>query len=497
MNSKDKTFFGQPRGLATLFYTVMWERFSYYGMRAILLFYMYYGIKAGGLGMNPTLAASVMSIYGSLVYISTIAGGWLADRVWGAHRTTFIGGVLIMLGHISLSLPFREIGLFLSIAFIVMGSGLLNPAASAMVGDLYDDNDNRRDAGFSLFVFGINLGAVIAPIAVPWASSGFGANLFLDGHTNNFHAGFILAAIGMLLGLIQYSVTGRKYLSKEDFKPGDPLTKVELNAVVRKSLLGVLILVAILAGMFFFKALTIDNIVNLITVIAILMPVVYFWMMLTSDKVTKLEKSRVIAYIPLFIAAAIFWGIEESGSTILALFAANRTVLHIGGWHFQAANFQLLNPLFIMILTPVFVALWNNWKKQPSAPAKFAGALVFAGLSYIWMAIPGILFGTAGRVSPLWLVGSWFIVEIGEMLNSPIGLSTTTKLAPVAFKSQMMSLWYMADSVGQAVTAQTVKLYTPGTEVQYFIGVGAVSVVFGIILMFLVKRIHGLMQGVD
>lgn len=490
----DKSFFGQPRGLATLFYTVMWERFSYYGMRAILIFYMYYAIEKGGLGMSQTLAASIMSIYGSLVYISTIAGGWLADRVWGPRRTTFIGGVLIMLGHICLSLPFGSAALYLSIAFIVMGSGLLNPASSAMVGDLYEENDNRRDAGFSLFVFGINLGAVIAPIAVPWAASGFGLHLF--GNETNFHAGFSLAAIGMFFGLLQYWFDGKKYLNEKDFKPNDPLNENEKQKLTKQVLLGVLALIIVLAVMFFMGSLNIDGIINLITVIAIAMPVIYFVMMLRSDKVTKIEKNRVLAYIPLFIAAAIFWGIEESGSTVLALFAANRTVLHLGAWHFEAANFQVLNPLFIMILTPVFVALWNNWKKQPSAPGKFSGALIFAGLSYVWMAIPAFI-SPDHRVSPLWLVGSWFLVEIGEMLNSPIGLSVTTKLAPKAFKSQMMSLWYMADSVGQAVTAQTVKLYTPKTEVQYFLAVGIVSLVFGIILMFLVKRIHSLMEGID
>lgn len=219
-------------------------------------------------------------------------------------------------------------------------------------------------------------------------------------------------------------------------------------------------------------------------------------MMFRSSKVTKIERSRVKAYIPLFFAAAIFWGIEESGSVVLALFAEQRTVLHIGGWHFTAANFQSLNPLFIMILTPVFVWLWEHWKKQPTAPGKFAAGLVFAGLSYMWMALPGMLYGTSGRVSPFWLVGSWFIVEIAEMLISPIGLSITTKLAPNAFRSQMMSMWFMADATGQAINAQIVKFYSSGTEVQYFMAVGLVSVVFSVIMFVLVKKINVLMEGV-
>ncbi|MDO4911965.1 MAG: peptide MFS transporter [Lactobacillus sp.] len=491
----DKAFFGQPRGLSILFSTVMWERFSYYGMRAILLFYMYYAVEQGGLGMSQTLAASIMSIYGALVYISTILGGWLADRVWGARKTTFIGGLLIMLGHICLSLPFGKPALYLSIVFIVLGSGLLNPSASSMVGDLYDKNDNRRDAGFSLFVFGINVGAVLAPVLVPWASTGFGLHLF--GNQMNFHAGFSLAAIGMFIGLIHYSFAGHQYLGDESLKPNDPLNEAEKKQAVVRFVVGIIALIIVMVIMQLTHTLNIENVINVITVVAIIMPIVYFVMMLTSDKVTKVEKSRVWAYIPLFIAAAIFWGIEESGSTILALFAANQTRLSIAGFPLQAANFQLLNPLFIMLLTPVFVALWSKWKNQPTSPSKFAWALVFAGLSYAWMAIPVQLFGISAKVSPWWLVGSWFLVEIGEMLNSPIGLSVTTKLAPAAFKSQMMSLWYMADSVGQAVTAQTVKLYKPTTEVNYFLAVGVVSILFGVILFFLSKRIHGLMQGIN
>ena len=498
MNQKtnDHSFFGHPRGLATLFFTEMWERFSYYGMRAILLFYMYYAVTKGGLGMDQTTAASIMSIYGSLVYLSGVVGGWLSDRVWGPRRTVFIGGVLIMFGHIALSLPFGVTALYVSIVLIVVGTGLLKPNVSEMVGGLYSPEDRRRDSGFSMFVFGINLGAAVAPWAVPWAANGFGLNLFHG--EMNFHAGFSLAAIGMFFGLIQYVVGGRKYLSKDSLYPDDPIEKDDLRPVIIWTLVGVVALIIVLGLLAALGQLNINNIITLITIIAIALPIYYFIMMLNSKKVTKVEKSRVVAYIPLFIAAVIFWGIEESGSVVLALFAQQRTVLHIGGWHFAAANFQTLNPLFIMILTPVFVTLWDRWKNQPSAPGKFAAGLVFAGLSYAFMALPALIHGTtAGRVSPFWLVGSWFIVEIGEMLISPIGLSVTTRLAPNAFKSQMMSMWFMADAAGQAVNAQIVKYYSSSTEVPYFLTIGIVSIVFGVILMFFVKKIHGLMGGVD
>ena len=494
--SMDASFFGQPRGLSTLFFTEMWERFSYYGMRAILLFYMYYAVSQGGLGMDQATAASIMSIDGSLVYLSGVVGGWLSDRVWGARKTVFIGGVLIMFGHIALSLPFGLPALYASIALIVAGTGLLKPNVSDMVGSLYDEGDKRRDAGFSMFVFGINLGAAVAPWAVPWAANGFGFHLF--GSTMNFHAGFSLAAIGMFFGLIQYWLDGKKYLSKDSLYPNDPIDREGLKPIITWTIVGVIVLAVVLGLLAAMGQLNITNVINIITIIAIALPIIYFIMMLNSKKVTKVERSRVIAYIPLFIAAAIFWGIEESGSVVLALFAEQRTVLHIGGWHFAAANFQTLNPLFIMILTPFFVWLWSKWKHQPSAPGKFAAGMVIAGLSYMWMALPGIIHGTtAGRVSPFWLVGSWFIVEIAEMLISPIGLSVTTKLAPKAFQSQMMSMWFLADSAGQAVNAQIVKYYSSATEIPYFLIIGTVSVVFGVIMFFMVKKIHNLMGGID
>ncbi|CUS26833.1 Di-/tripeptide transporter [Paucilactobacillus oligofermentans DSM 15707 = LMG 22743] len=491
----DSSFMGQPRGLSTLFFTETWERFSYYGMRAILIFYMIQAIKDGGLGLDQTTAASIMSIYGSLVYMSGVIGGWLSDRIWGSRRTVFIGGVLIMLGHIALSIPAGSPALFASIGLIVAGTGLLKPNVSEMVGGLYSETDRRRDAGFSLFVFGINFGAAVAPILVPWASDGFGLNLF--GNHINYHAGFALAAIGMFFGLIQYYFDGKKYLPSESLYPKDPIERENMKPIITWSVIAVVALAAVLGLLAAMGNLNIDSVIWLITIIAIAIPVIYFITMLNSRKVNKVEKSRVWAYIPLFLAAVMFWAIEESGSTILALFAANRTVLHLGAWHFQAANFQLMNPLFIMLLTPVFVIIWSRWKNQPSAPGKFTGGLIIAGLSYVFIALPGLLYGTDGKVSPLWLVGSWFIVEIAEMLISPIGLSVTTKLAPKAFTAQMMSMWFLSNSAGQAINAQIVKFYTPGTEVQYFLSVGGASILLGIILLFFVKRIHKLMAGID
>ncbi|WP_159561471.1 peptide MFS transporter [Streptococcus halichoeri] len=489
-HNNTKTFFGHPRGLATLFFTEMWERFSYYGMRAILLYYMYYSVSQGGLGMDKTTAASIMAIYGSLVYLSSVIGGFISDRILGSRRTVLYGGILIMFGHIALATPFGQTALFISIGLIIFGTGLLKPNVSDMVGGLYAENDARRDAGFSIFVFGINLGAFIAPALVGYL-----------GQEVNFHLGFSLAAIGMFFGLLQYVIDGKKYLTKDSLRPNDPLSRAEKVTLFKKVgvILGLVGLGLIILGVM--DMLTIEVIINIFSVIAVAIPIVYFINILSSDKITSVERSRVWSYIPLFIASILFWSIEEQGSVVLALFADEQTRLYLNffGYHlnFPSSYFQSMNPLFIMLYVPFFAWLWAKWgEKQPSSPKKFAYGLFFAGASFLWMMLPGMLFGVDAKVSPLWLTVSWAIVIVGEMLISPVGLSATSKLAPKAFQAQMMSIWFLSNAAAQAINAQIVKLYTPGTEVFYYAIMGGITVAFGFILLFYVPRIEKLMAGI-
>ncbi|MDC7954174.1 peptide MFS transporter [Liquorilactobacillus mali] len=483
----DVMFLGHPRGLSTLFFTEMWERFSYYGMRAILLYYMYYAVDVGGLGFSKSLALSIMSIYGALVYLSSVLGGFISDRIWGSRRTVFVGGILIMLGHTVLATPFGKLALFISIALIVIGTGLLKPNVSEMVGELYQKDDARRDTGFNIFVFGINLGAFIAPIIVGYL-----------GQKVNFHLGFSLAAVGMLVGLIQYYFDGNKYLSKDSLYPNDPIDPSELRTIIKKILLFVIVITLTLIIMYLFNLLTISNVILLITVIAVLIPIYYFVVMLNSRKITKSERSHVWAYVPLFIASILFWSIEEQGAVVLAIFANEQTRLEFFGYSFPSSWFQSMNPLFIMIYAPIFAIIWTTLgSKQPSAPSKFSYGLFFAGLSFLWMMLPGILFSTDTKVGPLWLITSWALVIIGEMLISPIGLSATTKLAPKAFQSQMMSLWFISDAVAQAFNSQLVRFYNGQNEVAYFGIVGAVTILFGVILLMFSSKIKKLMRGIE
>ncbi|MCV9886197.1 peptide MFS transporter [Metabacillus halosaccharovorans] len=481
-----KGFFGHPKGLFTLFFTEFWERFSYYGMRAILVFYMYYEVSKGGLGLEESTALAIMSIYGSLVYMSGIIGGWLADRIFGTSKAIFYGGIFIMLGHIALAIPGSLSMFFVSMVLIVIGTGLLKPNVSSVVGDIYSETDNRRDAGFSIFYMGINFGGFLAPLIVGEV-----------GMKHDFHLGFGIAAIGMFFGLLVFVFTKKKNLGLAGTVVPNPLSPTEKKKVFATIGISAVILAAIIAITISMGILTIDTFVALIGILGILIPTIYFIVMYRSPKTTATERSRIIAYIPLFIAAVMFWAIQEQGSTILAHYADKRTDLEFLGFTISPAWFQSLNPLFIIILAPVFAGLWVKLgDRQPSVPQKFSLGLLFAGLSFIVILVPGALTGEGELVSPLWLVLSYFIVVLGELCLSPVGLSATTKLAPNAFSAQTMSLWFLSSAAAQAINAQIVGFYTPETENLYFGTIGGVAIILAIILFLLSPKIQVFMKGV-
>ncbi|MGM0778903.1 MAG: peptide MFS transporter [Bacillota bacterium] len=481
-----KGFFGHPKGLFTLFFTEFWERFSYYGMRAILVFYMYYEVSKGGLGLDEPTALAIMSIYGSLVYMSGIIGGWIADRLLGTSRAVFYGGILIMLGHIALSIPGSLAMFFVSMVLIVLGTGLLKPNVSSVVGDIYSPEDNRRDAGFSIFYMGINLGGFLAPLIVGTV-----------GMKYNFHLGFALAAVGMFFGLLVFIFTKKKNLGLAGTYISNPLSANEKKTVYTRIGLGAVIIAILVAVGIPTGLLTFDSFIALVGILGIGLPIIYFTMMYRSPKTTEVERSRIIAYIPLFIASVMFWAIQEQGSTILANYADKRTQLEFMGLDISPAWFQSLNPLFIIFFAPVFAWLWVKLgDRQPSVPQKFSLGLLFAGLSFIVILLPAYLGGTDSLVSPLWLVLSYFIVVLGELCLSPVGLSATTKLAPAAFSAQTMSLWFLSNAAAQAINAQIVKFYTPETEMTYFGVIGASAILLSIILFLLSPKIQGFMKGV-
>lgn len=480
-----KGFIGHPKGLFSLFFTEFWERFSYYGMRAILIFYMYYAVKDGGLGLDRAQANIIMSIYGSLIYMSGIIGGWIADRILGTQKSVFYGGVMIMLGHIALSLPGGVTALYASMVLIIIGTGLLKPNVSAVVGDLYAQNDARRDSGFTIFYMGINMGAFLSPLLVGWTEKQWG-----------FHAGFAVAAVGMFIGLVVFWVT-KKNLGLAGSRPTNPLLPEERKKTF--TIFGTAGIAIVIAGVLAYVTgnFTIENFSLLITTLGILIPTVFIAYMYRSPKTNADEKSRLLAYIPLFICAVVFWAIQEQSATILATFVDTRTDLTLGNFEISPAWFQSLNPLFIITIAPLFAIMWTKLgERGPSTPKKFALSLFFSGASFLIMVVAIILTGAGALVNPLWVVLSFFLVVLGELLLSPVGLSATTKLAPQAFAGQTMALWFLASAAAQAINAQLVRIYEIVSETSYFGVLGGLSVLLGIVLLLMSPMISRAMRGV-
>lgn len=493
LNKTEKTFFGQPRGLLTLFQTEFWERFSYYGMRAILVYYLYALTTAdnAGLELPKAQAMAIVSIYGALVYLSTIVGGWIADRLLGASQTILIGGILITFGHVALATPFGLTSLFVSLFLIILGTGMLKPNISNMVGHLYSKEDPRRDTGFNIFVVGINMGSLIAPLVVGTVGQGI-----------NYHLGFSLAAIGMIVALFVYWYGRVRHFPEIGRKPSNPM-----NAREKLLFLIGLIVVVVVAFIGFFMLYKADpknfinNFINFLSVVGIVVPIIYFVMMFASKKVASDERRKLTAYIPLFLSAIVFWAIEEQSSTVIAVWGESRTNLNPTWFgmtfHIDPSWYQLLNPLFIVLLSPIFVRLWNKLgDRQPSTIVKFGIGLVLTGISYLIMTLPGLLNGTSGRASALWLVLMFAVQMAGELLVSPVGLSVSTKLAPVAFQSQMMAMWFLADSTSQAINAQISPFFKASTEVNFFGIVGIIGIAVGIILLLIKKPILKLMGDI-
>lgn len=492
INSTPRTgFFGHPKGLSTLFFTEFWERFSYYGMKAILAYYIYYSVSKGGFGIDQGLALQIVSIYGALVYMSGVIGGWIADRITGTRHALFYGGILIMIGHILLSLPSNFTILLVALLFLIIGTGLLKPNISSTVGLLYEKNDPRLDSAFTIFYMSINLGALISPLLIGWLQVNVG-----------FHAGFAVAAVGMFIGLVIYFITNKKYLGLAGIEVPDPLSSDEKKKIT-KIIIAITVIVAIVCALLAsFGQLTLPNFANFISILGVILPVIYFIKIITSKKTEDFERSRVYAYIPLFIAAVAFWMIQEQGSTVLAQFADTKTQLSMskltGGmidFNIPAAWFQSLNPFFIILLAPVFSLLWVKLGRfNPPTVYKFVIGVFLAGLSYIIMVVP--LTSDSVLIHPMWLFASFLLVTLGELCISPIALSTTTKLAPKAFTAQMMSVWFLSNAMAQGLNAQMVKVYTSISTNDYFLYSGIIAIVIGAILLVFSPKIKTLMAGV-
>ncbi|HXV15192.1 MAG TPA: peptide MFS transporter [Gemmatimonadaceae bacterium] len=453
----DRGFFGHPRGLSTLFFTEMWERFSYYGLRPLLVLFMSATIMQGGYGFDRTEASAIVGIYAAFVYLMSLPGGWIADRLLGLRRAIFIGAALISAGHISIGLSGLigtnpgKVPFFLGLILIVLGTGLLKPNISAIVGDLYPEGGARRDAGFSIFYMGINVGSLIGQMVTGYL-----------GEQVDWHVGMGAAGVAMLLGLLNYGLRLRKTLGPIGMEPtrmADPAAQarqVRIGKIAVFSFLGIVALLFVLAAA---RIITLDPtaIAKYMTFVLVGLAVAFFLFVYAFGRLSSDEKKRVAVILVLFAFAAIFWSAFEQAPTSLNLFARDFTQRQLGSFTIPATWFQSVNPLMIIIFAPIFAGLWVGLAKRGldfSSPTKFSLGLFFAGVGFLLMIFAAnavVASGGHALVSPWWLVGSYFFQSIGELCLSPVGLSSMTKLAPRRYVSQMMGIWFLASALGNLI----------------------------------------------
>ncbi|OFW16159.1 MAG: amino acid transporter [Acidobacteria bacterium RIFCSPLOWO2_12_FULL_67_14] len=495
------TFFGHPRGLATLFFTEMWERFSYYGMRALLILFMTAAPAVGGLGYDATTAGAVYGLYTFGVYALALPGGWIADRLLGQRRAVLYGGVLIALGHYSLAVP-SVTTFYAGLLLIVFGTGLLKPNISAIVGDLYVEKDATRDAGFSIFYMGINLGALFGPLVCSWLGEPREGAAWV-----NWHYGFAAAGVGMTFALVQY-VAGQRHLNGAGELKEDSGQPHRLAAARRQFLTGIAAggaLVALIAFLSVSGALPVTAFAESVFYVVSALFVSYFAVVIFWVARNDVERSRLTVCFLLSLGAAMFWsGFEQAGSA-LNLFARDLTDRTIFGTELTAGALQAINPVFIILLAPVVGMTWVKLgSRNPSMATKFGLGLLLLASGFLVMAWASMSLA-AGRVGMQWLVATYFFHTVGELCLSPVGLSSMTKLAPGRLVGQMMGTWFMGAAIGNLV-AGLVTRFLPPTEtveaamqngVPLFGSVAALTGVAGLLFIVFARPIRRMQAGVN
>jgi POT family proton-dependent oligopeptide transporter len=477
----EKTFFGHPRALATLFLTEMWERFSYYGLRAILVLFLVAPASQGGLGLSVAEAAGIYALYSALVYMFALPGGWVGDRVLGQRLAVLIGGITIASGHFTMLI--NDIAfIYIGLGIIVVGTGLLKPNMSTMVGGLYRADDPRRDSGFSIFYMGINLGAFLAPIIVGYL-----------GQEVDWNLGFAAAGVGMLLGIGQY-VYGWRYLGEIGHHASHPVSRAERNPLLVRVIGGGGTIIALLVVLT--MTVSVEAAEYAIDVLIIALPIIYFGRALAAQGRSAIELSRIRALIILFAASAVFWLVYDQAGSTLSVFAEYDTRDSLFGISFPASWFGSVNPVFILALAPVFAWLWVKLgDRQPPTPVKFSIGLLLVAVSMGVMVLAALSVDS-GEVSPLWLVGVYFIQTCGELALSPVGLSASTKLAPQAAVGTTMGIWFLSTSVGDVIGGQVAKLYDALSLPTYFGLLGIIIAVAGIAMLAVSRPLLKLMAGI-
>ena len=489
------TWLGHPRGLATLFFTEMWERFTFYGMRSLLVLFMTASVMNGGLELSERDATAIYGLYLGCVYLFSLPGGWIADRLTGARNAVIYGGLIIALGNFLLALGNQTV-FFVGLVVVIVGVGLLKPNISTMVGQLYkNDLGAKRDAGFSIFYMGINVGAWLAPFLVGTIGEKF-----------SWQAGFAVAGVLMLLGLVQFWLT-RQYLPPEAQPSAH--TPAERKQAMTILAIGAAVMAAVVAAV----ALGVVKVnpVDLggVTGIAMVLIATYFFgYVFLFGKLTPEEARRVVVIVVLFFGAAIFFmGFELAGSAF-NLFARDFTDRSLfGSWFADGSHpaswYQAMNPLFVICFSPVFAALWVNLARrnlEPTIPVKFALGVLQMGLGFLiiayaaWLVVQG---GEGTKVLPVWLLLTYLLHTFGELCLSPIGLSAVTKLAPARYGSQMMGTWFAGTALGNLMSGLIAGhlgsediAHAPGRFMMIFM----IAAAFGVLLLILAKPIQRLVE---
>jgi len=485
----EKTFYGHPYGLKTLFFTEMWERFSYYGMRALLVLFMTDLIVNGGLGMDTERATAIYGLYAFGVYALALPGGWIADKLLGQRKSVLYGGIVIALGQYTLALPFRPT-FFIGLVLVALGTGLLKPNVSAIVGDLYPETGAKRDAGFSIFYMGINIGALVAPLVCSF----LGENI-------DWHLGFLAAGLGMTFGIIQY-VVGWKHLGDAGWLKEDAANPESIAKSMKNLFKGIGIVIAIaviLIGLSVFNVMNLTLVVfaRSTGVIILIVAILYFAGMIIFACNDAAERKRVALIGVLFLGAALFWsGFEQAGSS-MNLFAERFTNRTVFGWEAPAGWLQAINPLFIILLAPVVGSLWVWLRdRNPTLGIKFGAGLVLLGLGFLVMAWGSSFAGEGNLVSPMWLVVTYFLHTVGELCLSPVGLSAITKLSPQRFVSQMMGMWFMGAAIGNLIAGLVAGFIETLPMPQLFGVVAGIVIVSGLFFLAFAKLIAKLAPGI-
>ena len=483
----DTAFFGHPRGLSTLFFTEMWERFSYYGMRALLILFMTADPATGGLGFDAVTAGAIYGLYTSMVYMATLPGGWIADQIFGPQRAVLVGGMLIAAGHFSMAVPALA-AFYLGLALIVLGTGLLKGNVSVIVGRLYRPDDDRRDAGYSLFYMGINTGAFVAPFICGYL-----------GQRVSWHLGFAAAGIGMLLGLVQF-MAGRKYLGEAGLRPSDPGSPAALSAQQARAArwVGAAAALLVAAGLGMYAGIIpigAKEISDAAGVMLLCLSIGFFAWVFLSGGWTKVERNHLLVINVLFLGYATFSAAFEQAGSTLNLFADRNTKNELFGFAFPSSWFQSVNPLIVIAFAPVFAWMWVRLARrgsEPGAPFKFGLALVGVGAGFLVLVPAATLSADGSLVGPGWLTVAYLLHTWAELALSPVGLSAMSKLAPARIGGLVMGVWFLGTSNGNYIGGRLSGFYESMPLPTLFGAVAAFAIAAGALLLVFAKPLNRL-----